>query len=71
MERGLALGGLGLLAGLGLLGWALVRWWGGEADSAAVRHTTTLALVGATLGTLGFQTVLFSFFASLLGMHRR
>ncbi len=71
MERGLALGGLGLLAGLGLLGWALVRWWGGEADPTAVRHTTTLALVGATLGTLGFQTVLFSFFASLLGMHRR
>jgi glycosyltransferase involved in cell wall biosynthesis len=71
MERGLALGGLGLLAGLGLLGGALVRWWGGEADPTAVRHTTTLALVGATLGTLGFQTVLFSFFASLLGMHRR
>lgn len=71
LERGLVAGGIVLVAGLVLVGAALLRWWGDEADAEAVARTTALAVVGGTLGTLGFQTVLFSFFASLLGMHRR
>lgn len=71
LERGLVLGCLVLLTGLALVGTALSRWWGGETGAEAIARTTALAVVGGTLGTLGFQTVLFSFFASLLGMHRR
>lgn len=71
LERGLVAGGVVLIVGVALVGAALFRWWNGETATAAIAHTTALAVVGGTLGTLGFQTVLFSFFASLLGMHRR
>ncbi len=34
-------------------------------------HTMRLVIPGATLTALGFQTMLSSFFVSILGMHRR
>ncbi len=71
LERGLTMGGAALATGVGLLVWAVVRWWGGETVSAEVQATNRLAVLAGTLSTLGFQTVLSSFFASLLGMRRR
>lgn len=71
LERGLIIGALALGIGLALLALALARWWGIEESAVDIFHTTRLAILAGTLGTLGFQTILFSFFASLLGMHRR
>lgn len=72
LERGLIAGGLALAGGLGLLAWGIALWWNGEdASGATSALLPRLAAVAGTLSTLGFQTILFSFFASLLGMHRR
>jgi glycosyltransferase involved in cell wall biosynthesis len=71
LERGLLLGAGALLLGLILLiaavhQWALAGW--GQLDYA---HTMRWVIPGATLIALGFQTVLSSFFLSILGMRRR
>ena len=71
LERGLAIGGLALLAGLILLGAAVLEWKSvgfGRLDYAV---TMRWAIHGATLTSLGFQTILSSFFVSILGMKRR
>jgi glycosyltransferase involved in cell wall biosynthesis len=65
LERGLVAGAVAL--GLGLAGLGLAA---GQ-PPARPEGVLPLAVPAATLATLGFQTVLFSFFASLLGMHRR
>ena len=71
LEKGLAGGMLALLAGSGLLLAAVAMWrasgWGLLDYSAAMR----LVIPGATLTALGFQTVLSSFFMSILGMKRK
>jgi hypothetical protein len=71
LERGLAIGSLALLAGLILLGAAVLQWKSvgfGHLDYAV---TMRWAIPGATLTSLGFQTILSSFFVSILGMKRR
>lgn len=71
LERGLLLSGLGLLLGLGLLVAAIHQWkltGFGQLDYA---KTMRLVVPGATLTALSFQTVLSSFFVSILGMRRR
>jgi glycosyltransferase involved in cell wall biosynthesis len=71
LERGLAIGSLALLAGLILLGAAVLQWKSvgfGHLDYAV---TMRWAIPGATLTSLGFQTILSSFFVSVLGMKRR
>jgi glycosyltransferase involved in cell wall biosynthesis len=71
LERGLVLGGLGLAAGVALLGVALVEW--GRLGFGDLDYARTMRWVvpGVTLVALGFQTVLASFLVSLLGMGRR
>ena len=71
LERGLILGTLGTLAGLGLIATALVHWI--STDFGALDYASTMKLVvpGVTIAALGFQTVLASFFMSLLGMRRK
>jgi glycosyltransferase involved in cell wall biosynthesis len=71
LERGLIAGALMLLIGLGLLIAAVVIWW--ERDLGALPYPKTMRVVvpGATLTALGFQTILSSFFMSVLGMARR
>ena len=71
LERGLAIGALAFLAGLILLGAALLQWR--SADFGRLDYAVTMRWVipGATLTALGFQTVLSSFFVSILGMKRR
>ncbi|MCG8592197.1 MAG: glycosyltransferase family 2 protein [Proteobacteria bacterium] len=71
LERGLALGGGALVAGLALLGTATWSW--SQVSFADLDYAQTMRWVipGVTLVALGFQTVLWSFFASILGMARR
>ena len=71
LERGLILSVAGLVLGLGLLleavqEWRLVSF--GQLDYA---KTMRLVVPGATLTALSFQTMLSSFFVSILGMRRQ
>jgi glycosyltransferase involved in cell wall biosynthesis len=71
LEVGLFAGAAAMVVGLGLLAgavnqWRLVRF--GPLDYAA---TMRWVIPGVTLTALGFQTILSSFFMSVLGMKRR
>jgi glycosyltransferase involved in cell wall biosynthesis len=71
LETGLAAGAIALVAGFTLLFAAVLIWkahgWGRLDYSQVMR----VVIPGATLTALGFQTVLCSFFMSILGMKRR
>jgi len=71
LERGLAIGGLAFLAGLILLAEAVLQW--NSVDFGRLDYAVTMRWVipGATLTALGFQTILSSFFVSMLGMKHR
>lgn len=71
LERGLIISGVTIVCGLVLL-WAAVEQWR-DVDFGALDYAKTMRLVvpGVTLTALGFQTILSSFFVSILGMHRR
>lgn len=71
LESGLAVGALGMLAGFGLLAGAITQWWAVNFGPLDYSHTMRWVIPGVTLTTLGFQTVLSSFFLSVLGMKRR
>lgn len=71
LEKGLIAGTLGLLAGVGLLFWAAWQWKSVGFGPLNYSHTMRWVIPGATLTTLSFQTVLSSFFVSVLGMQRR
>ena len=71
LEKGLTVGAGALLLGLVLLAGALNQWR--EADFGPLDYAQTMRWVipGVTLSVLGFQTVLSSFFISVLGMRRK
>jgi len=71
LERGLALGALATVIGAALLIYAFNFWR--EAQFGALPYPVTMRWVipGTTLIALGFQTILSSFFVSILGMQRR
>jgi hypothetical protein len=71
LERGLLAGALGMVAGLGLLAGAVAQWWAVNFGPLDYSHTMRWVIPGVMLTTLGFQTVLSSFFLSILGMKRR
>ena len=71
LERGFAIGALAFLAGLILLGAAVLQWKSAHFGRLDYAVTMRWVIPGATLTTLGFQTVLSSFFVSILGMKRR
>jgi len=71
LERGLLLGTAALLVGLFLLAGAINQWRGVDFGHLDYRHTMRWVIPGATLTALGFQTILSSFFVSVLGMRRR
>jgi hypothetical protein len=71
LERGLAIGALAFLAGLILLGAAVLQWKSVSFGRLDYAVTMRWAIPGATLTALGFQTILSSFFVSILGMKRR
>jgi glycosyltransferase involved in cell wall biosynthesis len=71
LERGLAIGALAFLVGLILLGAAVLQWRSAHFGRLDYAVTMRWVIPGATLTALGFQTMLSSFFVSILGMKRR
>jgi hypothetical protein len=71
LERGLILSALGLLAGLALLLAAVEMWRASGYGHLDYAKTMRLVVPGATLTAISFQTILSSFFVSILGMRRR
>ena len=71
LERGLILGAGGFLIGIALLGGAVNQWRLTGFGPLNYAHTMRWVVPGTLLGALGFQTVLWSFFISMLGLRRR
>ncbi len=71
LERGIALSLLALFVGAALLLAAIEQWRAVGFGRLDYARTMRWVIPGATLTALGFQTLLASFFASLLGMARR
>jgi len=71
LERGLIISSITLLGGLGLLVMAINHWRLTSFGNLDYAQTMRLVVPGATLAALGFQTILSSFFVSVLGMRRR
>ncbi|MFY9570510.1 MAG: glycosyltransferase family 2 protein [Blastocatellia bacterium] len=71
LERGLIAGAASLLAGLVLLVVAINQWRLHEFGRLDYSQTMRWVIPGAMLTALGFQTILSSFFVSILGMRRR
>ena len=68
LERGLALGGLLFLVGLGLNLWLVREWLAAGMGPLDVTRTLRLALWGFTTMVVGAQVVFGSFFLGVLGM---
>jgi glycosyltransferase involved in cell wall biosynthesis len=71
LERGLIIAAGALLMGLALLVAAVYQWRLVNFKYLDYAKTMRLVVPGVTLTALGFQTVLSSFFVSILGMRRR
>ena len=71
LERGILVGGLLLLVGLGISVYSLVHWGSAGFGALNTRDGIRLVVPGATATVLGFEVVLASMFLSLLGLARR
>ncbi|NOT31631.1 MAG: glycosyltransferase family 2 protein [Planctomycetes bacterium] len=71
LETGLVVGLVGGLAGVALLLMAVRKWWQSGFGRLDYAETMRWVIPGTTLSALGFQTILSSFFVSILGMHRK
>jgi glycosyltransferase involved in cell wall biosynthesis len=71
LERGLLIGAGMFVIGTGLLVGAVGQWWKVHFGNLDYSHTMRWVIPGMTLTALGFQTILSSFFVSVLGMKRR
>jgi glycosyltransferase involved in cell wall biosynthesis len=71
LESGLVVGAVAMLVGLVLLAGAVHQWASVDFGALNYAHTMRWVIPGVMLTALGFQTILFSFFGSLLGMRRR
>jgi len=71
LESGLCVGAVGMAVGLTLLGSAVHQWADVDFGHLNYAHTMRWVIPGVMLTALGFQTILSSFFGSLLGMRRR
>jgi hypothetical protein len=71
LERGVLLGVAMTLAGSALLIGAIFQWKQSGFGQLDYSHTMRWVIPGMTLVVVGFQTVLSSFFLSVLGMKRR
>jgi glycosyltransferase involved in cell wall biosynthesis len=71
LERGLILGLAALLGGVGLLGYAVHLWQATHFGALDYPSTMRVVIPGATLTALGFQTMLASFFISILEIRRK
>jgi hypothetical protein len=71
LEVGLAVGALLFLAGLGLSIYTVAFWSGRSFGALSTSSTIRLVVPAATFMILGLETVLASFFLSILGINRR
>jgi hypothetical protein len=71
LERGLLIAVAAVLIGLALLLAAVNQWRVTDFGRLDYARTMRLVVPGVTLTALGFQTMLSSFFVSILGMHRK
>jgi glycosyltransferase involved in cell wall biosynthesis len=71
LERGLVLGALAFIFGMSLLCAAVWQWRAVNFGHLDYAHTMRFVVPGVTLSALGFQTILSSFFVSILGLRRR
>ncbi len=71
LETGLIAGGVSFVLGLGLLASAIWQWSSRDFGPLDYSQTMRIVIPGATLTMIGFQTVLSSFFLSILGMRSR
>jgi glycosyltransferase involved in cell wall biosynthesis len=71
LERGVIIGLGAMLIGIVLLALAILQWAHVHFGSLDYAHTMRYVVPGATLTALGFQTVLSSFFVSILGLKRK
>jgi glycosyltransferase involved in cell wall biosynthesis len=71
LERGLIISALVFLLGLGLLGKVCYEWWAAGFGDLEYRHTMRWVIPGAISAGLGFQSLLFCWFISILGMDRK
>ncbi len=71
LEKGLIMGVGALLIGMGLLLAGINQWRLAGFGHLDYAQTMRAVIPGMTLTALGFQTVLASFFVSILGMRRR
>jgi glycosyltransferase involved in cell wall biosynthesis len=70
LEHGVAGGAIALAAGLVLIGMAVKTWWGVSFGPLDYSRTMRVVIPGVTMSALGFQTILSSFFMSVLAMKR-
>jgi len=70
LEKGLLAASAALLGAAFLLGGAVEQWRAVEFGSLDYSRTMRWVIPGATLAVLGFQTVLWGFFTSILGLRR-
>lgn len=68
LEKGLIAGAVAMAFGGGLLVRAFMMWTSVEFGALDYSHTMRWVIPGVTLTALGFQTILSSFFLSLMGM---
>ena len=71
LEHGLMVGIAMIAAGLALLIGAVLQWRARAFGDLDYAYTMRWVIPGVTLTALGFQTILVSFFCSILGMKRR
>ena len=71
LERGLILSAATVVVGIILLAAAINQWRLASFGTLDYAQTMRLVVPGVTLTALGFQTILSSFFVSILGMSRR
>lgn len=71
LERGLLIGAAVTLVGVGLLAIVLYRWVAQDFGPLDYRATLRLTIPGVMFTALGVQTILSSFFASILGLRHR
>jgi hypothetical protein len=70
LERGLLAGAGAFLLGAVLLSGAVLQWWLAGFGRLDYAHTMRWVIPGTTLAAIGFQTILFGFFVSILGLKR-
>jgi glycosyltransferase involved in cell wall biosynthesis len=71
LETGLAAGAAAMIVGVVLLGGAIHQWWAVDFGPLSYGHTMRWVIPGMTCTTIGFQTILSSFFLSVLALQRR